>query len=284
MVNTREVTLLAWNVKDGLSDPRRADAIAEKVAAVNPDLALFSEGSAGDFGVRSSAKRILESAGGIVYEADYNDFDDRLDKHRLVALAKPDMGAPAVLPNFGRNGFYFSPPSLPVKIAGLHGLDRDQNDVSFSDEARLRQIRHVLQRLELTIDSQAIILGDLSALHPDDIVANIIRAVSPLFEMLPSKNTGEKQSILEHVGSVSQRLGQMAIGSSLAELQAASFYDADRHHHATVKLGMVGVQLDHIMGKRVELVHDHNIKPDGLSGHSAVVAKARIFERPGYEL
>lgn len=280
MVKTREITLLTWNLKDGLSDPERADSLAERIAEIAPDVAIFSEGAAEGHEVNRSARRLLERHVGTVYQADYADFDMRRDRHRLVAAARPEFGEPAVLSNFGRNGFYFTPDKLPVRIAGLHGYDRHHGDVKFSDEARVRQMRHVLSRLALEGDDQAIILGDLNAMYPNHLIPGLLRLATPLFDRLPYKNPDEDQNRRERLGSITQRLGQMAIGGPLRELADAGFYNVDPSRHPTMRLaGPIGVQLDHILARRAELYAVKTHDPHGLIDHHGVSAKAAVFLR-----
>lgn len=284
MVKTKEITLMAWNVQDGLSDPARADEIAEKVAEFDPDLAIFSEGAIEGHEVTQSARRLLEKHVGRVYQADYADADDRPDRHRLVAVAKPLLGEPAVVSNFGRNGFYFTPAELPIRIAGLHAYDRDHRDIRLSDDVRRQQIQHVLSRLALGLDDQAIVLGDLEAMHPTDFRARTIRTVAPLLSELPAPQPNEARSVLERIGSVSHRLAQMAMGSPLAELAAARFHPADRHHRPTSAIGPVRVQKDHVLAKRSELSHYQLHEHADVSDHAAVSVQARIFSRRGKTL
>ena len=270
---------MAWNLQDGLSDPSRADALAEKIAGINPDIAVFSEGAVEGQRIVPSAMKLLQAHVGRVYATDYLDIDARADRHRLVAVAKPSFGEPDVLTTYGRNSFFFMNGKHPLKVAGLHGFDRDQRDVELSDEARVRQVRHALFRLALSADSQAIVVGDLNSMYADSLRAMMLRSASPLFNLLPSKNPGETQSRLERIGSVSQRLGQMAIGGPLELLREAGFSDSNFHRQATMQVGPLGVQLDHILGRRVELFGHERIDPEGLSDHFGIMTKANMFVR-----
>lgn len=281
MVKTRDITVLAWNLRDGLSDPSRAIALAEKIDEVNPDIAIFSEGAREGYRVTRSAKAILERQERRVYEADYMDVDDRRDRHRLVAVAKPDFGEPSVRSVYGRNAFLFTNGVLPLKVAGLHGFDRDQHDVKLSDEARIRQIKHTLARLALGPDSQAIVMGDLNTMYPNGFRATTLRALTPVADLLPYKNPGENQSRLERIGSLSQRLARMATGGPLEVLRDAGFSGSNPHRQSTMQFGPLGVQLDHILGKRVELYGHELVEPSDLTDHYGVKTKANIFIRNG---
>jgi hypothetical protein len=281
MVKTRDITVLAWNLRDGLSDPSRADALAEKIDEINPDIAIFSEGALEGHRVTRSAKAILERQDRRIYEADYMDIDDRRDRHRLVAVAKPDFGEPSVRPAYGRNAFFFMNGTLPLKVAGLHGFDRDQESVKLSDEARVRQIKHTIARLALGPDSQAIVMGDLNSMYPNGFRATMLRAAMPVTDLLPYKNPGEDQSRMERLGSLSQRLARMATGGSLEVLREAGFSGSNPHRQGTMQVGPLSVQLDHILGRRVELYGHELVEPDDLTDHYGIKTKANIFLRNG---
>lgn len=209
---------------------------------------------------------------------DYDDDDGRVDRHRLIAVAKPNIGEPAVRSCFGRNAFIFDPDSLNVKIAGLHGYDRDYADVSLSDRLRTQQIGRAIDYLTPG-DTQAILLGDINSMHPEVFNARLLRALTPLAMKLPSGQPGEIQTKLMRAGSIAQRLTQMAVGGPITELESRGFRSSDPSNETTMPIGPIGIQLDHIMGRNIEMrAHEvHNFHP--LSDHYAVSATAEASRR-----
>ena len=270
MTIVSELTVYVWNVKDGLGDPTRAASIAEKVAQVNPDIAIFPEGTKEHQSVMPEAARILTDVGAL-HVRPYDDIDGRRDRHSLVALARPEFGKPEIDKGLGRSTMVFAE-AEGFTVAGMHGFDRHGSWPDDPEEARKRQMRVLLGREAFRRGGPAIIMGDLNTMHKGDPIARKLQLVKPLADRLPSQDPGMVQTRLERLGSLAQRLCSMAAGDMLLDIRRDGFYDADSFHQPTMNQGPLAVQLDHILlreaGARIFTVHPH----DGLSDHHAISA------------
>jgi len=263
-----ELRVMAWNVQDGLAKPEKAEAIAEKIYGIQPDITILSEGTPEGAPVVPAARRILEELG-IVHVRPYNDIDGRRDKHNLVAVAKPEYGQPAISQPLGRTAMVF-PEANGFAVAGLHGFDRYRDDQD-AEYARERQLAMII-RQALKDAGPAIILGDLNAMYAGAKQAGMLKVAGKVAERFTPGEPGCEQSRFERVVSLTRRLGSMATGDALHMARREGFIDADLDHQPTMPKGPIGVQLDHILVRQGS-VRSFNLHPhEGMSDHHAISA------------
>lgn len=156
-------------------------------------------------------------------------------------------------------------------FVGLHAYDRDHKD-GLHDQLRVEQMHDVLRHIAQLDPKSSVIAGDLNSMYPDTLSARLLKKAGVIAGLLPSKNPGEKQSHLERVGSLSQRLSAMAIGGSIKLLENLGYVDADMQHAGTIRSGIIHADLDHFFGKGVSF-SDFEKYENILSDHDALTAR-----------
>ena len=269
----RKVEALAWNVAGGLSNDLLAPRITDFVMEFRPDIAVFSEASTPSKS-HIKAQDILHTDYWQII-VPYDDGDLRLDTHDLFMIASKRLfREPKPFRALGGqwSRMFASTVTYDGKFGfvGMHGADRDQFSRDGHDRKRKEQMEAVLRHIgELGVENM-VIGGDLNTMSPKRPVAKLLGLAAPFTRLLPMKNPGEKQTKLEHFGSLANRLSYMALGSSIALLEENDFVNADPEMKGTMHSGPIHVDLDHFMGRGVEMdnfaVHPHG----GLSDHDAI--------------
>lgn len=103
-----EGKVVSWNVKDGLADEARAEAIANLVAEQEPSVVVLCEAAPRPWSILPQAVKIFSKAVGPLFEVSYRDTDGRRDTHSLVMLVRPDLGEPMGI-SLGRRTGMISP-------------------------------------------------------------------------------------------------------------------------------------------------------------------------------
>lgn len=262
---SKEVEIVSWNLLDHLNDP----LVQHEIINGEPDLGIFPEATAEDVPLEKSTLVTFRNAGYNVFEQKYDDTDGRADRHRLVAIAKPEHIADVSSVSLaGRNVFLFNLAN-GAQFMGGHWDDR-------TEARRMRMTTEALQWL----GRDAIVAGDLNAMHRRGVTTSLLRAARPVANMLPASDPvpGQKTPRLQRAGSVGQRLTQMASGTTLRAFTNAGFQDADPRKQPTMKKGPIAVQLDHILYRgNVSVVHPTEASDSqGLSDHLKIQARLRI--------
>lgn len=264
-----EIRVMAWNVRDGLAEPNKAEAIAEKIYEVDPDIAILTEGIPEKISIIPEAQEILEELGAI-HVRPYSDPDKRLDRHSLVAVARAEFGKPIISRPMHRVAMTF-PDANGFVVAGLHGFDR-RNGNQDAENARWRQLASLIGSRAMQNVGPAIILGDLNAMHARAPQRDVLKTVGKLARKFTPGEPGHEQSRLKRGVSLAMQLGSMATGDALHMTRREGFIDADLDRQPTMRKGPIAVQLDHILVRQA-IVRSFAIHPhEGLSDHDAISA------------
>lgn len=278
-----ELKIMTWNIADGLSDESRALPIAEVIADHEPDIIVLQEGLKEGAEIDKDALSILENHVGAITKISYEDSDDRLDRHELVAISKPEYGEPNIVRGMGRNALHFC--FDETELLGMHGLDRHATWLNMHELARLSQIRKYLEHMRTNDEMTSIVAGDMNDIHKGTRVAKLLRAARWGADLLPSREPGLPAVNLESVkdlapyvhakvgrlGSLSQRLASYAEGLVTDELDTMGFEDLDPEHTPTMSKGPLKVQLDRVMVRNAKGASEV-VDGNDLSDHSPVVA------------
>lgn len=231
-------------LEGGFEDEPRSRAVLDITEAVNPDVVIYPEAFNEDGNIRAldAAKFALQDQGYVVEGVANEDDDDRSDRRGLVAASKVKNTEIEVVRLMTRNA---------LRVTGLHPEDQQAIDVfgvhleDRSEDGRLWQAGALLK--EAAYD-RTILAGDFNAMHANAPIARVLRAMGPLANRLPAGEPGTHQSKLARIGSLSQRLAEMADGRTMEAMVKDGFIDADPKRQATIRrLGLLAVQLDHIM-------------------------------------
>lgn len=264
-----EIRVMTWNVQDGLAKPDKAEAIAEKIHEIDPDITVLTEGTPEKGPIIPEARKILEGLG-IVHVRPYNDPDERLDRHTLVAVARAEFGEPIISRPMHRVAMTF-PDANGFAVAGLHGFDRRKGNQD-AENARRRQLSALIGSRAMQNAGPAIILGDLNAMHANAPQGKMLKTVGEIARKFTPSEPGREQSQFRRGVSIAARLGSMATGDTLLMALREGFVDADLSRQPTVRKGPVAVQLDHILVRQAG-VRSFNVYPhEGLSDHDAIEA------------
>jgi endonuclease/exonuclease/phosphatase family metal-dependent hydrolase len=269
----KDLHIVSWNLKDGLSDPTRTDALQTELLQVGPDIAVLPEAAAEDANVNSESMYRFREAGYTVHTANYDDTDGRKDRHKLVVLAKEDLEHTAdILRLAGRTAICVEFTNSDLQFLGVHLDDRNE-------KTRQSQTVDAIEAL----NSAAIVAGDFNAMHHADPRAKALRALRPIAMLLPSQNPvpGVKQSKITRIGSIAQRLTGMADGGTLELWKTAGFTDLAADYTPTMLAGnRATVQLDHVLTRGVVVTEPTHVL--GLSGSDHHAISARL-QHSAYE-
>ncbi len=277
MSNERSFTAFAWNVRDGLADPKTASAIANVVAKIKPAIAVFGEAAPSPESVDVATNLFFRD--GLRYwtaHALYNDEDDRLDRHGLYMIAsRAIFQRPERFRAAGRTCMSAVTLDGELGFVGMHGFDRDQSSKGGHDKKRIRQMKEVVGHLGEIGVAKAVIGGDLNSMLPNQRIARMLGMAVPLTRLLPYKNPREQQTATERFGSLANRLSQMALGGPITYLQSQGFIHADPEARGTMHFGPIHADLDHFFGWNVEMNEFTLHPPESLSDHDAISVMVR---------
>lgn len=268
---SKEITVLAYNACDAFGRPDEVETNVKLVEDIRPNLAFISEGFKEDANI-TKAHELLAKLGYHVAAKPYEDHDNRSDRHGYMALSDQfSVGEEIRLG--GRNAHHLRVPELNLDAIELHGFDRDNYDVKKSEEARLKQIEDIPY-----FEGNLLVMGDLNAMATRSLRALMLRGAKPIATLLPASEPGKKfegstfERKAARVGSLMQRVCEMADGRTLAELEKRGLRDADPSRKATKG----PFTLDHIfVSKGIEVASFEVIKTN-LSDHKPIVAKLRM--------
>jgi len=273
--------ILSQNALDGFSDAATAEEFITLVDRVRPDVAIFPEAYevADSAGVDAACAR-LAALGYDVSCGSYDDTDGRKDLHGLICLVRKDLTDPARSCRLTRLGSrnaaegWLKDPATgrTVHFYGVHLNDR-------SEALRQKELDDLLGKV--VADEPTVVMGDLNSLHHEDargrqiwiarLFATLVRL--KLWPISEPVNARRPKKGLGRIGSLSQRLTEMASGKTLQRLEAAGFTDADAQHRLTFPAKAPFAQLDHIMVSREITAKTCSVLPRGSSDHLGILAE-----------
>lgn len=264
---TTDLEIVSWNLRDQINDP----ALQRSVLDVAPDIAVFPEARSEDTALEQATWQRFENAGYTVYDHAYQDDDGRKDRHALVVAVKPELVRVANSVRLVSRSAIRLTLHGGVDFMGVHLDDRHEG-------RRLGQAAMAIRYL----GESAMVAGDFNAMYPDVGQARLLRTVRPFAKLLPAKDPvpGEKTPKLQRLGSLSQRLTDMASGTTMELFRHADFRDADPTHSPTMKKGPIAAQLDHILYRGDTAVSESTVveDADGLSDHKRIRAVLRLTD------
>lgn len=256
----RPLEVVAWNLRDGVNRPE----VYEAIVSAEFDIGIFPEALAEDERVETDAGNTFAKAGYDGYLQAYDDDDGRLDRHNLLVLARPELVVHADAVRLAGRSAIFLTLHGGTQVAALHLDNR-------TEKRRLAQAQAATEKIGAT----AIMAGDFNSMYPTDAIAHILRAMTPIAEILPAREPGRRMTPVHRIGSRAQWLTEMASGATMLHCAKAGFRDADPSNKPTIKSGLVAVQLDHVIYRgRVTVLEPTVVESGkGLSDHSRIRAK-----------
>jgi endonuclease/exonuclease/phosphatase family metal-dependent hydrolase len=272
--------VLAQNGLDAFSKSATAAEFLLLMKQLQPDVAVFPEAyDASQPALVGDTVQQFETMGYHVLHGDYDDADERKVRQGLIAVARRELvsaDTPGRLVRIGGRTmaeFWLTDPATQhrVHVWGLHLNDR-------SEALRQAELTDLLQRVQP--DGPTIIAGDFNALYRRDahgLVITMARCINKLvklhmFPVSDPVNALHPKKGLGRVGSLSQRLSDMASGETMSRLSAAGFTDADLRHRPTHPAKKPIVQLDHIMISSHCNVQTFDLLPKNSSDHLGLLA------------
>jgi hypothetical protein len=265
------VEVMAWNVLGAFSDESRAKGILQAIQEQRPGTAVFSEAYREDKDhLLDNVLEELDRNGYTTVYGLYEDDDGRQDRHGIIGIVRNEIMAndkPQIISLGSRNA---------VRMPLLHSAANAERVVDFfgvhlddrSEQRRLAQAERLIAVAKFS--GQAVIGGDLNAMHRTDSLARALRMVHPVAKRMPTVEPRPdfRPPKLKRIGSLASRLTDMATGTTLQQLESAGFEDADRSHQPTKG----PFNLDHILVKGLVASGYHAHAKTPLSDHRAISA------------
>lgn len=278
------IRVATWNAEGMFVEgamTRRAsphDAIAT-LKLLDADIVAIPE-----FGVNDKlAEPIRVAIGSLGYqlvEAPYDDptMPDHVPKQYEMALLSRLPLRSHTLHHFDNSGRVFIEAHLEMpngksnlRVFAVHLDDKSEN-------LRLQQIDQLLGLLAKSHVGETILMGDFNAMSGRVLIAKTLRSRSAGFV---GKNLPTKQ-----LRSMSERVNQMAIGTTIARLKAGSkLHDLDNGHHYTISAKQMGIEwipalrlakIDWIFGSNNIHTNSYKVLPDVGSDHRPVLATLTV--------
>lgn len=264
------------NLADALSNAEKIPAFLDSVKSLNPDVLVMPEAYAED--KITYLENVEESLGRGRYSFVHTlnqDSDGRQDRHGTAVLYKTslDVRKAVAIRLATRNALQLhiadDESDQVVNLIGAHLDDRHE-------ASRLSQVGVALAGVSTMHPS--IFVGDLNAMNKRDRKRLVPRLAYPFARLLPAKDPvpGEKITKLERLGSLSQRLGEMALGTTI-ELFISAGMEEVGHYEPTMMLkGRPLFNLDHILSSRMDAANFQVDTVGGLSDHCRISADMRV--------
>jgi endonuclease/exonuclease/phosphatase family metal-dependent hydrolase len=273
------VDVMTWNLRDAFSrEEVSTQAVQDQIFAIGPEIVVLPEARSEGITLDDSVIAAFKSHGYNTYQSNYEDQDSRKDRHGLMVVAKSELVKDSrVVPLAGRNAIQLLL-QHNVDFLGLHLVDRTPTGDNISVGGEIQRLRQTTAALKI-LGGRAIAAGDFNAMFGSSLLARSLRAAKPLVRLLPSTEPkpGVAYGKLERLGSLSQRLSDMATGKTLVAWEEAGFIDADKGHKPTMAKGPLAFQLDHIFARGVLLSGNARVHPNhGLSDHKILTATIKI--------
>ena len=258
--------------------PRDGVAVLKKLDA---DIVVIPE-----FGVHEKLEEVtkvaIQSLGYQIIEAPYEDWTlaSHVPKRYEMALLTRLSLRSHTLHHFtnSNRAFIEAIIELPggkdmLRVFGVHLDDK-------TEESRLVQIAELGDLLNKPHVGEVLVMGDFNAMTAESLTSKILR----------TKYAGAmgKRFITEQLRSMSERVNQMAIGSTIATLlEISSLHDLDGRHRFTISGKQRGMEwfpairlakIDWIFGsKNVHTIH-YKVLPDSGSDHRPVIADIELAQ------
>lgn len=158
-----------------------------------------------------------------------------------------------------------------VNIIGAHLDDRHE-------ATRLEQAKVAIAGINPNLPS--VFAGDCNSMNKRDwkrfVPLVFGKFIAP---HLPVKDPGEETSKLERIGSLTRRLGEMAIGDTVELFLEARLHEAGRYER-TMMFGRLPLfNLDHMFVSRMDANFAKPDKVGGLSDHCRISADLSVCPR-----
>lgn len=270
------IHISAWNLCDGFTNPEaNRVGIEDHILRAESDIAVFPEARAKEAQLADTTVNRFESEGYAIYDTDYDDADDRKDRHGLVVIARPELvRTNRIVTLAGRNAIMLSLQD-GSEFLGVHLVDRTVLPGGVKSIGGERQrVAQLKDAMDLLVE-EAAIAGDFNATHQAGFMPRSLRAAKPIANLLPSSDPNPDSKIppLERIGSLAQRLTNMASGDALNVIIEHGFVDAAASNKPTMTKGPIRVQLDHIMVRSLEVIEPTTVVPvEDLSDHRQITA------------
>lgn len=250
--NPSRFSVMSYNTKEALADPKRSDEVLRFVESEGPDVGVLHSAywtrpnSDAPFREEESPvlARFVSQLGTLGYEVtcrDEADATNRPDKTGFVGFVRAELGTGSVFEGGLRQGYLATvtdPESgREVRVGGLHYTDTDETS-RLAQTAKLPDVD--------------ILLIDGNSMHRHTRMARALRALRPLTDLVPDLGDRDHNA-LTRLGRVwadahtAQSLVWMADGSNIQALEDRGFVDADSSYAPTIQKFGIGVaQLDYI--------------------------------------
>jgi len=243
---------LSYNTLAGFGDPDRKELLLDFVESINPDVAFFSEAykTHTNLSVVQSSTRVLEELGYDVILGQDSVVNKRTDQTNFIGIVRRKLGRGSIM-QMGHYQGYIANVTEPdsgelLRVGGIHLDDRNE-------ELRLQQLSH--------LPSLDVLMGDLNAMHGQDLIAKSLRFLHPFTQRLKEFDTDpSKTNKVQQIMSLGQRIVRMADGRVLDELLRLGLQDSDPTHQPTIDNGIIYVQIDHIL-------HTDSLRPSEYTVH-----------------
>lgn len=254
--------IASWNVARGLSSADKAKDIVDGIDRLDADIVFLPE--AFDKTGELARPDFAEKLGYDTFAVEYEDKEEHpSEKQYIVALSR--VAALLEHTRLGTRNAIAATTAIegePTSIIGVHFDDRNEITRLGMVDAFLEHTSH---------DAAKVLIGDLNAMHGNDVRAKLLASSSARSIAASLKN--------DRLRSLATRLTDMASGDVMRELKQAGMKDADPRHRPTMLMsGLAIAQLDHIMHDKKLVVT--SFEPHKLKGsdHKAVSGTLQLAQ------
>lgn len=264
------------NLADALSDAEKIPVFLDSVDQQRPDILVLPEAYGEDkITYLANVEKALEREHYSFLHVLNNDADDRKDRHGTAVIYRSThdvLKAEAVrLATRNALQLHMRDPETGrvVNVIGAHLDDRHEAN-------RLVQAKAAIEGINPNLPS--VFAGDCNSMNKRDW-----KRFAPLLfgkfiaPHLPVKEPGEKASKLERVGSLTQRLGEMATGDTVELFLDAGMREAGHYERTMMARGIPLFNLDHMFVTQMDVDFAGPDKVGGLSDHCRISADLSVY-------
>ena len=268
--------IVSWNLRDGFTNPDVNEMILQDhIFRAEPDIAVFPEARSEQGALSNRVMSRFEQEGYEVFDTDYNDDNNRADRHGLLVIARPELVIEhSVVRLAGRNALSLTL-NGGASFLGAHLTDWTPNPSNTPEAKRVKQIHDALH----AVGRQAIIAGDFNEMHRRTLKSATLRLIKPFVDALPSEppQRGIKERPIRRAGSILQRVASTGNGTAIEELLQKKFVDAGSKSLSTIEKGVVGLGIDHIFVRDLPIVSATVVAPKTPhSDHNLISARILV--------
>jgi len=231
-----EIKLATWNLNGALSDPRRAETVAETIIGTDGQVISLQDAYILDPSESTPSGTKLKLPLDIFRDAGYEIVDL---KHREVLLEGEDNSAIYQFMTLVKGWSYrrreilreetnavifdIAMQDFVARVVSVHLNDQ-------SEKIRLRQVEAIKARLNL--DMPTVVMGDFNSMHGDLMISKVTRARA-------LRNPHPSKALLW--------LADKARGDVLREFNKFGLEDVDADRQPTMPSRLPKFQLDHVL-------------------------------------